>query len=197
MRHAATVTPETKSDVRKAIRARRRTRVALPDEGIRIADLVMSLDEVQQACTRNAAVTCFASRPEEPDTAPLRAVLREAGATVLLPVVSGDSLLWAVDDPLTSRVNAMNIQEPTGPPADEVPAVWIVPALAVDRAGWRLGQGGGYYDRALTSPRLTPAALVAAIIFDEELLPVVPHDNHDQRVDAVVTPSDVHRLTAR
>jgi 5-formyltetrahydrofolate cyclo-ligase len=65
----------------------------------------------------------------------------------------------------------------------------LVPALAVDRAGNRLGRGAGYYDRALTKTR----AQVVAVIYDDELVDAVPHEPHDRLVDAALRPSGVSR----
>ena len=69
------------------------------------------------------------------------------------------------------------------PAADVV----VVPALAVDRGGVRLGRGGGYYDRALRHVR--PDARLVALVFDDELVDALPVEPHDRRVTAVVTPS--------
>jgi 5-formyltetrahydrofolate cyclo-ligase len=63
----------------------------------------------------------------------------------------------------------------------------VVPAVAVDRSGVRLGRGGGYYDRALLHAR--PGALLVAVVYDDELLDELPAEPHDHRVGVVVTPS--------
>jgi 5-formyltetrahydrofolate cyclo-ligase len=63
----------------------------------------------------------------------------------------------------------------------------VVPALAVDHRGARLGRGGGYYDRALSHAR--PDATLVAVLFDDELVDHLPAEPHDRPVDAVVTPS--------
>ncbi len=119
-------------------------------------------------------LAAFASFGGEPPTAPLLAALRAAGVRILLPVLLGDNDLdWADDAGATLGRDA--IAE-----ADLV----LAPALAVDRAGHRLGQGGGSYDRAL--PRTT--AQVLAVVFDDELLDAVPSEPHDCRVDGVLSP---------
>jgi 5-formyltetrahydrofolate cyclo-ligase len=72
----------------------------------------------------------------------------------------------------------------------------IVPALAADRAGNRLGRGGGCYDRALA--RVGPAVPTVALLYDDELLDEVPVALHDQRISAVARPSvGITRLPAR
>ncbi len=68
----------------------------------------------------------------------------------------------------------------------------LVPALAAGRDGVRLGQGGGFYDRALADlPPHPEGPLVVAVVHDDELLAAgeVPSAPHDRRVDAVLTPS--------
>jgi 5-formyltetrahydrofolate cyclo-ligase len=71
-------------------------------------------------------------------------------------------------------------------------SVFIVPGLAYDRSGLRLGHGGGYYDTTLP---LAPGALRIGVCLDEELVEKLPELPHDQRVDMVVTPHRVHRPT--
>jgi 5-formyltetrahydrofolate cyclo-ligase len=76
--------------------------------------------------------------------------------------------------------------------------VIIVPALAADTSGTRLGQGGGWYDRALMDAR--PGAPVIALVFDDEFhdadVKAIPRESHDLPVSIVVTPSGVHRIGA-
>jgi 5-formyltetrahydrofolate cyclo-ligase len=66
----------------------------------------------------------------------------------------------------------------------------IAPALAVDHAGWRLGRGAGYFDRALAHARGT----LCAVVYADELLPVVPHEPHDVAVHLVVTEAGIFRV---
>lgn len=85
------------------------------------------------------------------------------------------------------------MQQPTGPLGNDLPddiEMVIMPALAVDHSGHRLGRGAGYYDRALAAPRSTTLLRVVALP-SEDLLPDVPHENHDERVDVVVTPDGI------
>ncbi|GAA3846771.1 5-formyltetrahydrofolate cyclo-ligase [Saccharothrix violaceirubra] len=108
---------------------------------------------------------------------------------VLLPVVAGDGPLdWAVYAPDALRAGPYGLLEPSGPllgvSAVASAAVVLVPALAVDHAGVRLGKGGGYYDRTLAA---ATGALVA-VVRDEEFVEVLPAEPHDVRMDAVVTP---------
>ncbi len=116
---------------------------------------------------------------------------------VLVPVVTGAAPLDWCDYPSPVRRATRGIDEPAGPrlgqdtiaAADTV----LIPALAVDDLGHRLGRGGGHYDRSLElRTRLlggVPAGRLIAVIYDDELLPSVPSDALDQRVSAVVRPT--------
>ncbi|MGY1715286.1 5-formyltetrahydrofolate cyclo-ligase [Geodermatophilus nigrescens] len=137
-------------------------------------------------------LAAFVPDDTEPGAGRLPAAFTQLGARVLLPVVpdSGAELRWAVD---TGRLapGRFGLSEPVGPrlgpTALGTAQVVVVPALAVDRAGTRLGRGGGYYDRALRHAR--PGAVVVALVFDDELVDALPALDHDRPVTAVVTPS--------
>jgi 5-formyltetrahydrofolate cyclo-ligase len=127
--------------------------------------------------------------PELPEV--LRAALSPDGR-LLLPVLRADNDLdWAVYDGRLSHAR-LGLAQPVGPrlgPAGVARAsLVVVPALAVDRDGVRLGRGGGSYDRALARvPGRTP---VVALLHDGELRDVpLPAGPHDRRVSAVITPS--------
>lgn len=200
-----------KAAVRRAVRSRRAARD--DDERTRLAiglrDVVLAAPALAGART----VACYTSSAAEPGTGPLRAALAAAGVVVLLPVVPHGSvpapLDWAVDDG-TLAPGALGTWQPTGAPlgagalgqADVV----LVPALAVDHRGHRLGQGGGYYDASLgrlvqgrlaqgrpVQGRLVQGPLVVALVHDDELLDAdrepVPSGPLDQPVGAVATPS--------
>jgi 5-formyltetrahydrofolate cyclo-ligase len=136
-------------------------------------------------------VSCYIGVGDEPDTGPLIAALRDRGIEVLLPITLADfSLDWAVysgDDDLVDA--SYGLKEPVGPRLGvaalaEVDVV-LVPALAVDAEGRRLGQGAGCYDRALQHvPASTP---VLAVVFDDDrLTDPLPEEPHDRRVDGVI-----------
>jgi 5-formyltetrahydrofolate cyclo-ligase len=76
------------------------------------------------------------------------------------------------------------------------PQAMIVPLLAFDRSGYRLGYGGGFYDRTLQALRATGPILAIGFAFDDQEVAQVPRDPTDQRLDAVVTPSGVIDLRA-
>ena len=82
---------------------------------------------------------------------------------------------------------------PNAPPAPPVD-LFLVPGLAFDRKGRRLGQGGGYYDAAL---RARPSAFRVAACYSFQVLPDIPHDEHDEPIDLIVTPDGLYETFAR
>ncbi|ONI86247.1 5-formyltetrahydrofolate cyclo-ligase [Saccharothrix sp. ALI-22-I] len=132
-------------------------------------------------------VCAYVASVSEPGSVEMLEALRSHGLRVLLPVVVGEALDWAVYEG-ELRPGAFGLGEPVGPllGAEAVgsAALVLVPALAVDHSGVRLGKGGGYYDRALP---LSTGPLVA-LVRDEEFVPSLPAEPHDVRMDAVLTP---------
>ncbi len=141
---------------------------------------------------RAACVAAYASVGAEPGTGPLLEGLRAAGGRILLPVLGpGRSLDWALDEgPERLQPGPFGLLQPVGPrlgpDAINSAEVVLVPALAVDQAGHRLGRGAGYYDRALTL--LSATTSVLALVYDEEVLDAVPVESHDRPVGGAVTP---------
>jgi 5-formyltetrahydrofolate cyclo-ligase len=87
------------------------------------------------------------------------------------------------------------IREPEAHRAVVVPRILLVPLLAFDRAGYRLGYGGGYYDRTLRGLRSTGAVMAVGLAFDEQEVDAVPHLDYDERIDWVLTPSGARKCT--
>ena len=190
---------DAKARLRAELRRGRREREQVDSHGRAIAEHVTDLEPVREACEAGHPVACYVARSGEPPTEELRRALRAAGATVLLPRVTGSDLVWCVEGESTEMaVNSLGIAEPTGQPvdlADFLPAVWIIPALAIDEDGYRLGQGGGFYDRALSGQPADGRAPIIAVVFEEEMVHEVPREEHDHRVDVVVTPERVRWLS--
>jgi 5-formyltetrahydrofolate cyclo-ligase len=118
-------------------------------------------------------------------TIPVRRRGREcAGRQAMLGRLRGRECVGEADGPL------LGVTAITGA------TLVVVPAVAVDRTGVRLGRGGGSYDRALS--RIRPDALVVALLYDGELVDTLPAEVHDQRVAAVILPgSGMIRLPVR
>ena len=162
-----------------------------------IRDALLSLPEVQMAGT----VAAYYSVGAEPGTRRLVYALWKRGTYVLLPLLRPDGDLdWASYEGPDSLVpGPRGLLEPAEPPrgVDAVSRADVVlaPALAVDRAGRRLGRGGGSFDRALA--RVGPMIPVIALLYDDELIGRVPAEPHDVPVRSAVRPGyGVTRLQA-
>lgn len=139
-------------------------------------------------------VALYVTRPAEPDTAQLCAALRARGVAMLLPrLLDDDDLEFVQDTGGPLEPGPRGTSAPSGPAValDAADAI-VVPALAVDGDGHRLGRGGGSYDRALVRAR--PAIAIIALSHPGELLFRVPADPHDVPVTAVALPGGVVRL---
>jgi 5-formyltetrahydrofolate cyclo-ligase len=158
--------------------------------GRSLRDAVLSLPEAQMAGT----VAAYISVGTEPDTRGLVYALWKRGTYVLLPLLLSDNDLdWAsYEGPDSLAPGPRGLLQPTEPPRGPAAVtsadLVIVPALAVDRSGLRLGRGGGSYDRALS--RIGAAVPTVALIYDGELLDEVPAGSRDQRVCMVARPGE-------
>lgn len=141
-----------------------------------------------------SVVASYISYGDEPDTSHLNKALLTAGKRVLLPRINGELLDWVDWDGSEKSLQLKNkILEPVGNAITEsqVIEVVIVPALRIDRSGYRLGQGGGFYDRAL--PQLS-AWSIGLIHPDEISSEDLPREEWDQPLDAAATPDLVLRF---
>jgi 5-formyltetrahydrofolate cyclo-ligase len=121
------------------------------------------------------------------------AFLRD-GKVLVLPRINGDQLEWVRWDGDSAQLIAKKkILEPAGDPLTDLSQIQaiVVPALKIDQSGFRLGQGGGYYDRALKNLNAWKIGLVYAGELSSEVL---PHESHDVPLDAAATPSIVVRF---
>ena len=137
-----------------------------------------------------AVVGAFTAMPMELDPAPLLAMLRARGHPIAMAVVErrGAPLgfrLWAPGDPLAR--GPLGVMQP-GPDAPAAtPELLVTPLAAFDREGYRLGRGGGYYDRTIEALRAAGPLLVVGFAFSSQMVARVPREAHDQRLDWIVT----------
>lgn len=175
--------PQSKTALRQRLTA---ARSALP-AGIRAAEASALVKWVGELS--GAVVCCYLPVGTEPGSV---AMVDAIGARVLLPIVAGAGPLdWAEYEGEASLVpGPYGLREPggarLGPEAIALADVILVPALAVDRYGVRLGRGAGHYDRSL--PRARADAALIAIVRDDELLERLPAEPHDVRMTATLTP---------
>lgn len=127
---------------------------------------------------------------DEIDPRPLLRWLRAAGHAIALPrIVRAQAPLafraWEADDALED--GPFGTVQPGESAPELVPEALILPMLAFDRRGFRLGYGGGYFDRTLAVLRTQRAVTAIGIAYAAQEIPEVPADRHDQRLDWVVT----------
>lgn len=174
---------EIKKELRTFIRALK-SQYDLASLSADICNKVLALASWQEAGT----LLLYYPLSDEVDVRPLIKEAFESGKRVLLPVMKGEDLeLYLYEGEDSLREGAFGIMEPTGEPFaeesyDEIQLA-LVPGMAFDRAGHRLGRGKGYYDRLL--PKLTRARLTG-ICFPFQLLDEVPAESHDIPVEEVI-----------
>lgn len=139
-----------------------------------------------------AIVSGFLAIGEEIDPTPLMQRLLAEGYRLCLPVMEGKGKplvfrAWAPGEPLAETM--WGIREPL-PEAETLdPDVVLGPLLAFDRTGYRLGYGGGFYDRTLARLRALKPIASIGIAYDEQRVDAVPHVDYDERLDWILTPS--------
>ncbi len=198
----------TKADLRAGIRAARARRNAAgrsePSTAHRLLGAARAGGLLYLAGSGGEpVVAAYLASAGEPDVAEITRAVHDAGGQVLLPIPRpGRVLDWAVDDGRHVRDPRLPVAIPAGQVVGSGAAgllarrvrLVLVPALAIDRSGTRLGQGGGYYDGVLVD--LDPGIRAVAVVSDEELLPAgtLPREAHDQPVGWVLTPTGVVEL---
>ncbi len=188
-----------KQILRTEIRQRRVTLSDKEARNLKIHSNTISLTEMQSA----ERVMVYVGYRSEVSTKPLISQLLSAQKTVFVPWCDEDELqlfrLESLDD---LQPGAFSIPEPIdelrvmkdrqGKPADL--DVVVLPGIAFDRQGGRLGQGKGYYDRLLAD--VSSKCTLIGLAFDVQLVEEVPMEPHDVRLDILITESDLYRRSA-
>lgn len=136
-------------------------------------------------------IASYISYEDEPSTKELNAALLKNGKALYLPRISGKELEWVkwsgADTDLSPSKFSKKINEPVGPAISELSIIElvIVPALRIDRSGYRLGQGGGFYDRALANMQAWTIGLIHP---DEISSEDLPREDFDIPLSAAATP---------
>jgi 5-formyltetrahydrofolate cyclo-ligase len=187
------VASPTKTELRAEILLARRT---LAPE-LRDAEAHALCGHLPSLVAAGDTVCAYVPVGSEPGSVELIDSMLRRGVRVLLPVARHDAaglpvpLQWGEYRPGGLVQARFGLREPAGPlmPADAIAdaTVVLVPALAVDRAGVRLGRGAGFYDRSL--PLAAPTARLVAVVRDDELVDRLPAEPHDVRMTHALTPS--------
>ena len=151
-------------------------------------EAVAKLAGAESAVSAARRVGLYASLDDELPTRALFETLLAAGRPLLLPHIRGPRLDWSVVEGWAELApGRFGILEPRGAsvaaPGSE--DLVFIPGLAFDTNGFRLGRGGGYYDRAFGDPETGPTLVGVAYAF--QCVEAVPRDSRDRRVDAIVT----------
>lgn len=144
---------------------------------------------------KGAIVAAYAAVRGEVDPFPLMVALANQGHPLCLPQTRGDSIVfraWKPGDPLV--VGRLSIPEPDDKAKERRPDLLIVPLVAFDRHGYRLGYGGGYYDRYLAEHRAKRTLRAVGIAFAAQEVEELPREAADEPLDAVVTDERVIRF---
>ncbi len=194
----AAETQALKANLRREAGARRKqAHAAHPQAGLALMQHFKQSVHVPAG----AAVSGFWPMGEEIDVRPLLAQLHASGHPIGLPVVvkKGQPLIFRRWHPGTTMVSGGFGTEVPPPSAPEVePQVLIVPLLAFDAEGYRLGYGGGFYDRTLDKLRTGSAAdpLAVGVAFSAQHVARVPRDDFDQPLDWIVTEKAAHHFAS-
>ncbi len=135
-------------------------------------------------------VSGFTPYRSEIDVTGLLSVMADKGHTTCLPIVVGERQplvfrKWQPGD--ETEAGAWNIPVPVQSAAIVEPDVLLVPLLAFDKAGFRLGYGGGFYDRTIYNLRRTKDIVTIGVAYSAQEITKVPRDEHDQQLDWILT----------
>jgi 5-formyltetrahydrofolate cyclo-ligase len=169
-------------------------RDALPAAERALAAETIAARAFPVAVKPGAIVAGFMPMKSEINPLPLLRKLAAAGARLALPVVAGHGKplimrAWAFGEALAAGVWGIREPEPTAP--EVAPDVVIVPLLAFDRAGQRIGYGAGYYDLTLAALRARQAVVAIGVGFAAQEIAAVPATPHDAPLDIVLTEREV------
>ena len=174
-----------------------RRRATAPERWLEAGRLVAASVVALPECRRAGRVALYAALPDELPTRPLFGLLRQAGRPVLLPRIVGERLEFApIERWEELRPGRYGVPEPPAGRAAiglEAGDLVVLPGVAFDAAGHRLGRGGGIYDR--TFARGTPAGpVLCGVALELQVVDEVPQGPGDRAVDLVVTERTVRRM---
>lgn len=174
-----------KKQVRTLIRnlKQQMTQEQIEDASMRLQEKLLANDHWFSAQT----VYLYISINQEVRTSGLIRAALESGKQVAVPLVVGDDLVFKyITSPDDLRPGYWNVPEPDGncTTAEDKKALVIMPGLAFDRNGYRLGYGKGFYDRFLASE---PDHYTIALCYDFQMIETVPHDEYDRTVNEIIS----------
>ena len=186
-------TASQKKTLRTTARARRaEMAAAMPDHAARLAAHADALE-----IPAGTIVSGFLAMPGEVDPGPLMARLAAKGCRLAVPRVAAKAspLVFHRWTPETGLVvSNFGVSEPDPATPIVVPQVLLVPLLAFDPAGYRLGYGGGFYDRTLAALRAKGSIRAIGVAYAGQEVENLPHDDFDERLDMILTETGPRRF---
>ena len=187
---------DQKAELRRTATARRD---ALPADARQRAAEAIAARKFPLAIGPRSIVSGFMPLTSEINPLPLMKKLAGSGAQLALPVIAGRGRplimrLWKFGEDLDH--GQWNIREPKPEAAEVEPDILLVPLLAFDRTGHRIGYGAGYYDMTIAKLRARKPIVAIGLAFAAQEVPVVPVTPRDSRLDFVLTELEVIDLRA-
>jgi 5-formyltetrahydrofolate cyclo-ligase len=188
---------EEKAGLRRAAAARRD---ALPTDMRKAAAEAIAVRPFPLAVTPGTIVSGFMPMQSEINPLPLMQKLADAGAQLALPKIAGRGKplvmrAWQWGAPL--EAGQWGIREPKADALEVDPDILLVPLLAFDRTGHRIGYGAGYYDVTIAGLRSRKAVTAVGIAFALQEIPTVPASGRDARLDFILTENEVIAIKGR
>jgi 5-formyltetrahydrofolate cyclo-ligase len=177
----------------EALARRLALRTAAPDAAWRMARNFLAAIPLP----RSAVVSAFIAIGEETDPAPLIDLLRKEGHPIALPRVvrKGEKLAFHLyEEGATLVPGVFGLSQPGKDWPEAIPDVLVVPLLAFDARGNRLGYGAGFYDRTLSALRASRSIVAVGFAFAGQEVPDVPHRESDEPLDWIVTELGASRI---
>ena len=184
-----------KAELRSGMRALRAT--IRPDIRTAAEKVLSEIDLSELGSVEGVEVSGYCAIDSELSPQPLFQRLEPAGAKLSLPCIGGRKTdlvfrRWRLGDPLIP--GRWGILEPAQAAMAVTPSLMIVPLLAFDKSGSRLGYGGGYYDRAIAQLRAAGTVVTVGLAFDQQEVDAVPILDYDQPLDWVITQSGLRKF---
>lgn len=182
----------TKSELRRRLRMARREHVAAQLPAIRALLFNRPPAPLLEMIADDAIIGLYHSTPEEAPTASYAKFFLERGHCLALPRFADaeDAMHFAEhSDPFGESdlvMGAFGLRQPEKEAKELIPDTLFIPLVGFTEDGLRLGQGGGHYDRWLAD---NPAKTKVGLAWDVQLVETLPQEPHDQRLDAIVTPT--------
>ena len=188
---------DTKKHARaEAAAIRKRASAENPDAGDKLRDQIVA-NAIQLGLSLPYHVSAFLPIGSEIDTLPTMRALADLGHITALPVVVGkDQPLifrkWFVDEKLVP--GGFGTSEPLASEPEIIPEILLVPMLAFDAQGYRLGYGGGFYDRTIEKLEKLGPITTVGIAFSAQHVDTVPRGPHDRQLQWVATEREIIRM---